>query len=254
MSSHSRRLAITLVTALSSLVLISLLALVSFSLTRPDLTWLDYDHDAQSLAEATRVPQILFYENSGPPTDVHTFRDDGELIVGIDAPRHPIFHILEQANRKWDSALSVHDGDVRAPCLLQWRLLIPSSKHALYCSTGIGPRAGTVIRVSSWLGLLSVFLSIPVAEVANTPLHLFTPIPPSLLQSRQREAEILPGQHPLHLNTFSAQISPDTFTLTLHSGVSHITYSNLSQSVTEEHRAKRIEHLLMAIQPFTQFL
>ena len=106
---------------------------------------------------------------------------------------------------------------------------------------------------------ISGFLWFPLVQARTNdpiyaPLHLFTPISPLLLESRQREAEILPGQHSLHLTAISAHISPDTFTLTLHSGTPSIRYGNLSQYVAEEHRAKRVEHLLIAIKPFVQFL
>ena len=104
-------------TLLSTIILLTLFSLTVFNIScillhRPDLAWLDYDHESESLIETTRVPKIISSETTDLPTNVHVFQNDGQVSVGVNAPRHPIFDILENANEEWESLLAAHGGDV----------------------------------------------------------------------------------------------------------------------------------------------
>lgn len=100
-----------------------------FSSHRPDLAWLDYDYDTESLIEATRIPKIVSSEAINRPSDVHTFQNDGEVVVGTDASRHPLFDVLEHATSEWESLLDTHNGDVSAQTRV-FRPMNPTHVHA----------------------------------------------------------------------------------------------------------------------------
>lgn len=162
----STRSSISRTTLISTLCLLVLFSLVvfntsCFSVRRPDLAWLDYDHDAASLTEATRVPKIIS-EAVDLPTNVHTFRDDGEVTVGTGAHRHPVLEILEHASSKWQSLLHAHGGDVSVHTRV-YRLVItcspPGSKHTLSCSIGHNASRKRLQSVSTPIDLSDVALT-----------------------------------------------------------------------------------------------
>ena len=170
-----------------------------FSSHRPDLAWLDYDYDTESLIEATRIPKIVSSEALDRPSDVHTFQNDGEVVVGTDASRHPLFDVLEYATSEWESLLDAHGGDVSA----QTRVFRPidsysrpRSKRMLSCGIGhitLGrrvPIVSTRVKALRYYSHQVLFLA---TASTPSPVDLFTPISPSLLAVRQRQAEILPG-------------------------------------------------------------
>jgi hypothetical protein len=138
-STHCRTSGTTLVFALCIFFLFSfsVFKISCFSSHHPNLAWLDYDHDAESLIEATRIPKIISSEAIVRPSNVHIFQNDGEVIVGTDAPRHPLFDVLENASSEWMSVLDAHVGHVSAHTRV-FPPVIPCSplrsKHMLFCS------------------------------------------------------------------------------------------------------------------------